>query len=149
MSWRAITNDDVYSAHTRAEASAVSAELLVDGQEDPLATVIAQVTLEVREAIRSCQDNRLHSEPTCVPEGAIRHAVAIIRHRLLTRFDAGAIGEARLMEYREATRYLDNVAACKRAVEDPSGGEEAPAPVTLPRVTARERQFTRESQEGI
>ncbi len=149
MSWRAITDDDVFSALNSAEEAAVRQELLVEGQEDPLATVIAQVTLEVREAIRSCAGNRLHSEPTCVPDGAIRHAVAIIRHRLLTRFDAGAIGEARLMEYREAHRYLEAVAACKRAVESPDEGEDAIAPVTMPRVTARERQFTRESQDGI
>jgi hypothetical protein len=149
MSWRAITEDDIRSAMSGPEDTAYRSKLLASGQSDPLVEIIAQVTLEFREAIRTCAANRLHEDGDFLPGASIRHAVAIIRHRLLTRFDVGAVGEARLMEYREATRYLDAVAACKRAVEQPDGTEDARQPLPSPVVNANPRRFRWDNQDGI
>jgi len=137
MSWRSVTEADVRSAINSAEDLSTRAKHLSGGQGDPLPDIIGQVTREVREAIRSHPDNRLSPGADEVPEGAIHHAVAIIRHRLLSRFDI-QIGEARLMEYREATAYLKDVAAGKRAVENPDAGEAAPAPAPFLAINPRQ-----------
>lgn len=148
--WRAITTDDVMASMNKIETDALRTKLLVSGQSDPLPQIISQVTLEVREAIRSCDRNRLSVDSSLLPEGAIYQAVALIRHRLLTRFDSGAIGESRLMEYRTARSYLSEVAACKRAVENPDDGEDAAAPLPdLEMLSHHERQATREKLSGL
>jgi hypothetical protein len=148
--WRAITTDDLYSGMNEREITAVRTTALNDGQSDPVVEVISQVTLTIREAIRSCKDNRLSPDSTEVPEAAILHAVPIIRHRLGTRF-GGLIknGEDRLEEYREANRYLKAVASCAHAVERWGDDEDAPAPKPGPTIQARSRRFTRDDQEGI
>lgn len=150
MSWRAITEDDLFSGMNKQEISAVRTKALADGQSDPVAEVIAQVTMSIRESIRSCKDNRLHPDATYLPEAAILHAVPIIRHRLGTRF-GGLIkgGEDRLEEYRRANRYLDQVAACAQAVERYGADEDAPAPQPAPKVKGRTRHFGRCDQDGI
>ncbi|MBL9155012.1 MAG: hypothetical protein JNK37_21200 [Verrucomicrobiales bacterium] len=148
--WRALTEDDLFSAMHKAEIAAVRSKALADGQSDPVAEVIAQVTMMMREAIRSCRDNRLHPEAAYLPEAAMLHAVAIVRHRLGTRF-GGLIkgGEDRLEEYRRANRYLDQVASCAQAVERYGAEESAAAPQPAPRITARRRHYGRDDQDGI
>ena len=151
MAWRQITTDDVLSAMTAAEADQVNGAWLASGQADPTDTVIGQVTGEVRDAIRSCQHNVLHENASYLPEGSIPHAVAIIRHRLLSRLAVGSMdqaGDTRTKEYDTAQAYLRVVAACKRYVE--SGGEgastTAPRPTATPRISGRSRRFTRTNQ---
>lgn len=148
--WRAITENDLFSGMNAAEISAVRTKALAEGQTDPVPEVIAQVTKDIREAIRSCKDNRLSPDDSLVPEASILHAVPIIRHRLGTRF-GGLIkgGEERLEEYRRANKYLDMVASCARAVERWGADEDAPAPKPGPHIKARRRRFTREDQDGI
>lgn len=149
MSWRALTAEDVHSAMSEPEVTAFTTKLLVGGQADPLEEIVAQVTLEVREAIRSCRDNSLHATASYLPEGCIRHAVAMARFRLLTRV-GDEISEERKMEYREAQGYLKEVSACKRYVEDPDGEESGQAPSPTPKVvSARTRRFGRSDQDGI
>lgn len=150
MSWRAITEDDLFSGMNKQEIAAVRTKALTDGQSDPIEEVVAQVTMAIRESIRSCKDNRLHPDETYLPEAAILHAVPIIRHRLLTRF-GGLIkgGEDRLEEYRRANRYLDQVASCAQAVERYGDEEAAAAPQPAPRVKGRLRYFGRCDQDGI
>jgi len=147
--WRKITDQDLIGALSDAEEVAYRHQPFGSATQDPLPGIISQVTLEIREAIRSCENNRLSPEAETLPEGAIRHAVALIRHRLLTRYDVQNISEARLMEYREAQKYLEAVAACQRAVELPDGDEAARAPMVSPGISAPRRNFSRRQQDGI
>lgn len=148
--WRELTEDDVLAAMNSAEAAAFRGQLLAEGQSDPLPEVMSQVALEIREAIRSWPKNVLSPAEGEIPSGAVRHAAALVRHRLATRFsDTREVSEARLMEYREAVRYLDMVASGKRAVERYGDEEDVPAPVARPAVSEPVRQFGRASQDGI
>lgn len=150
MAWRAITDDDLFSGMNVNEITAVRTKALNDGQSDPIPEVVDQVTKDIREAIRSCKDNRLAPTATHIPAAAILHAVPIIRHRLGTRF-AGLIksGDDRLEEYRRANKYLDMVASCARAVERWGADESSPAPQVGPYISARSRRFRRHDQDGI
>ena len=147
--WRAITEDDVHSVINDAENKAFRQHLIVTGQTDPLLGIIEQVTLEVRDAIRSCDDNQLHEDSSFLPAAAIYHATAIIRYRLLTRVNNYQISEDRKTEYQTANRYLNDVAGCNRAVAQPSNDESTVASPTKPSIKARSRTYTRDSQDGI
>jgi phage gp36-like protein len=154
MSWRAITEDDIRAAITAPEDEAYRAQLLTSGQTDPLETIKAQVTLQVRESIRSCAKNKLHANATFIPEGAIFNAVAIIRHRLLTRFAIGEQdqpGESRRDEYREALRWLERVESCKVAIENPDGdgSESGPGGGQMEQITPARRRADREGLKGL
>lgn len=147
MSWRPITEADVLDGLSGPESSAYRTKLLSGGQTDPLLGIIAGVTAEVRDSIRSCERNHLDPDPQTVPAGTIHHAVAIIRHRLLTRL-IGQISEARRDEWKTAVRYFERVASCDQAVAD-TRREDAAAPVQRPSMAARPREFTRRQQDGI
>lgn len=132
-----------------AEDTSLRTKLLSAGQSDPLTQIIRQVTLGTRESIRSCGSNRLSEDETLLPEAAILHAVAIIRHRLLTRFGTGESNEDRMAEYKAAERYMADVAKCILRVEDPFGGESAPAAVPKMAVNPSPRRFRWADQNGI
>ena len=151
--WRAITEDDVRAAMAGPEDSAYRERLLVSGQADPLVAIIAQVVVQFRNAIRSCGKNSLHATATFLPEGAIFHAVALIRYRLLSRFAVGSDdqpGEARSNEYREALRWLELVRSCKELVEQPDGdGTETGGSEIEVSSDTPVRQWTRTKQSGL
>jgi hypothetical protein len=149
MAWRAIIEADLLGAINEAENLGYRSNFATTDAEDPLPAIVSSVTLEVREAIRSCGRNRLAPDPATIPEGAISHAIALIRHRLLTRFDVGDISEARLMEYREAKSYLRDVAACRRAVEQPDATEDTRPPIPSPHVNQSPRRDGWRDQDGI
>lgn len=150
MSWRAITADDVHASMQKHEIAVYQSSLLVDGQSDPMDEVIAAVTLEARQAIRSCRDNALHPTDTYLPEGVIHQAVALIRHRLQSRIsDEYEPGEARMAEYRTAVQFFRDVGACKVAIERYGEEESADGPVVMPRITGRTTRFSRDQQDGI
>lgn len=151
--WRAITEDDVRASMAGPEDGAYRERLLVSGQADPLVAIISQVTLQFRNAIRSCGKNSLHATATFLPEGAIYHAVALIRYRLLSRLAIGGDdqpGEARTNEYREALRYLELVRSCKELVEQPDGdGTETGGSEIEVSAETPARKWTRSQQSGL
>lgn len=134
------------------EDTAYRTSLLVSGQTDPLVQIISQVTLQFRNAIRSCGKNRLHETASWLPEGAIFHAVAIIVFRLLSRLSAGGEepGESRKMEYKEALKWLELVRSCKELVEEPdgSGTETGGSEIEVSSETPA-RKWTRGQQSGL
>ncbi|MEM1083227.1 MAG: phage protein Gp36 family protein [Verrucomicrobiota bacterium] len=151
MGWRAITTDDVYAGLTKPEVTALSSGHLVTGQADPVPTVIDQVTLECREAIRSCGENRLHPTSTHLPESTIRHACAIIIYRLCSRFSTVLkVSDDRRDQKNDAMKYFDKVASCARAVER-YGEDESNTPSAEIEVSENvpDRQWSREKQSGL
>ncbi len=153
MTWRAITEDDVQAAMSEPEDTAYRTSLLVSGQTDPLVQIISQVTLQFRNAIRSCEKNRLHETATWLPEGAIFHAVAVIVFRLLSRLSAGGEepSKSREMEYKEALRWLELVRSCKEIIEQPDGdgSESGPGAGQMEQITPARRRADREGLRGL
>ncbi len=148
-----MTEDDVRALMAGPEDAAYREGLLISGQADPLVAILSQVTLQVRNAIRSCPKNRLHADASFIPEGAVYHAAAIARYRLLGRFAIGEQdqpGDARTTEYREALKWLDLVRSCKELIEAPDGDGTETAQSTIEVGSdVPVRKWTRKQQSGL
>lgn len=135
------------------EDDAYRAQHLATGQADPLPGIISQVTMQIRNAIRSCAKNTLHEDASYLPEGAIFHAVAIARYRLLSRLAIGEVaapGDARTAEYKEALRWMELVRSCREIIEQPYGtGTETTQPQIEVSSNTPRREWTRDKQSGL
>lgn len=151
MSWRTITEDDVYAALNSAEASALRAAVLRSGQEDPMEVCIRQVTRHVRDAIRSHPSNSLDVDATKIPAGLVPQSVDLVIYRLGLRLDRVLpITEARTEMRREAERYLDKIAKGEREVESPTGdGTEVENAGAMEQLTPTRRRADREGLSGL
>lgn len=146
--WRPLTDDDIRSAITSAEDTAFRTKLITDGQSDPYAQICGQITGLFRDAIRGNAANELDPEVSHLPEGAIFHAVAVIRQRLCTRFGIGEQTEARTDEYKAAMDYLKGLPSGP-TVEKPSNSEEIRQPIGSPGVNQSPRREGWRNQDGI
>lgn len=150
MSWREITEDDLRSAITDEEDAALRSRLVSSGQTDPFTVVRGQVTGSFRDAIRSHADNVLHAEATYLPEGAIYHAVAVIRYRLLTRFCSELITDDRRAENKSAEAWLKEVRRGHEKIEPAYGtGTEVAGAGQVEQITPTRRRADREGLKGL
>lgn len=150
MAWREITEDDVYATLSDAEATALRAADLRPGQEEPMAVVLRQVTGYARDAIRSHADNRLAPDAALVPEACVPACVDMAVVRMGLRLSRSLkITEERKDAARAAERYFRSIAKGEMAVEQYGAEPDETEPVPAPRVTGRDRNFTRETQDGI
>ena len=148
MSWRAIEDNDLQSAISSAEETAFRTKLLAAGQGDPFAAIFGQVTRNFRDAIRS-GGNELDPDPARLPDGAIFHAVVIIRQRLCGRFNVGEQTETRRDEYKAATAYLKDLAAGGIRLESPNEPAATAKPLAAPAVNASPRRDGWRDQDGV
>lgn len=150
MSWITLTEDDVLAGLSGAEAAAHRTVLLSPGQSDPLVAILASVTQEVRSRVKACDSNKLDEDGATIPDECRHHAAALARYRLLSRFPL-EIAESRREEMRSAEKFLNNVAACKVSIVQPTTPTDdvSTASVPLPCWSGRTRQFTRETSDGI
>jgi phage gp36-like protein len=119
MPWREMIDADVLNSLTKAEHTAVDTLQLGVGQASPVATTIAGVVAEARARIAARPGNVLGAGDT-VPDGIMHHLVAIARYRLLSRLPVSSlVTDARTQEYRDARKFLEDIAAGKVAVEPP------------------------------
>ena len=123
MSWSTITSTNVKTRLAGAELTALQTSALASGQADPLIEVTANVIDEVRGYIAANPKNTLGAAST-VPSKLVSATLAIIRYRLATRLPTKAfLTQDRVDENNAAIRLLEQVAAGKFAVEDPSSGD--------------------------
>ena len=146
--WRSLTDDDLRSAISAAEEASFRTKLLGEGQADPFAVIFAQVTKNFRDAIRANPANELDPDEATLPEGAIFHAVAIVRHRLCGRFNAGEQTETRRDEYKEATAWLKAVPSGP-PVEPPGTATAVKKNLPAPAVNQSPRRDGWRDQDGI
>lgn len=149
MSWRAITQDDVRAIMNSAEDQAARAKYLASGQGDPFLELSAQVTADIREAIRSNPENTLPEDETLLPAASIRYAAVIIRHALLSRFGV-SISDGRMREWDAAAKYLEKLENGTRKVSAPGTATDATRPpVPSPAVNQSPRREGWREQNGI
>lgn len=147
--WRAITDDDLRSCISSAEETAFRTKLLAEGQSDPFAQIFQQFTGTFRDAIRTYPTNKLDPDPSFLPEGAITHAVILIRQRLCGRFNVGEQTETRRDEFKEASIYLKGVAKGEPLVEQASATPDVQTPILSPAVNESPRRDGWRTQDGI
>lgn len=152
MAWRAIVEDDILRRLSGAELEALRAAALSDGQADPIAGAISDVTELVRGYVAACASNTLGALAT-IPERLISAAVDILVVDISARA-AGTLMDANGVREKAkaaAISLLEQVAICKFAVDVPTTGTasiEATA-TPSPSIVSRTRTFTRDDEEGI
>lgn len=149
MAWRNITEDDLRSAINSREDAAIREGYLAGDQADPFVVVTGQVVGNFRNAIRSSSSNSLTADETLLPEGAIYHAVAKIRFRLLTRFASELLDDDRRTENREAENWLKEVRRGVEKIEQPGDAPGATHGVSVTVLSNYERQATRQNLAGL
>ena len=149
MSWLTITSDAVKTRLTGAEVSALQTSSLAEGQTDPLPEIVSQVCDEVRGYI-SASGCSLGAAGT-IPQKLLSATLAIIRYRLCTRLPVKSLlTDARVEENNAAIRLLEQVAARKFLVEEPTVLSTEAESVPSPRMdNSRPHVFAPDSQEGV
>ncbi len=149
--WVELTEDDVRTRLSASELSALEGEELAEGQESPLADIVAGVVREVRGRVAACASNALGDGDT-IPDELRHHALALVRFRLCTRLPGmqDLLDDRRTREYEAALSALRDVAACKFAIEQPATpSDEQVAGPSVELISSRERRATRERMEGL
>ena len=152
MSWRAITEADILERLSGAELSALRAAALADGQADPVAGSISRVTELVRGYVAACASNTLGAVGT-VPERLIEPALDLLVVAISARAGGTLMdptGE-RAKAKAAAITLLEQVAACKFAVDVPATGTESEESVASasPSLSERTLDLQKTDQDGI
>jgi len=151
MSWRTITEDDIYSALSDTEATALRAACTRPGQEDPLPVVREQVAAYVRGSIRSNRDNTLSPTEGEIPEGVIGPAVDLIVERLSLRLSRTLpMTDERSAAAKHAREFLRDIASGKWTPEQygDTPGETTP-PAHVATIDPSRRRQDRHGLRGI
>lgn len=148
MNWIELLPADIEDNLNSTEMNAYRTAKQKPGAADPLPGIIDQVVYQIRGAVRSCRSNRLHENPVLIPRSAEHHATVLVLYRLANRFRLDVTDDRRA-EWREANRWLRDVAACDFDIEPPTEETDAPGPVNGPNVGRPSLTMTRKQQEGI
>lgn len=150
MSWIAITVDTLNEAKVAALVDACSTSALGSGQADRAAGLIQGVVNEVRNAVATCKTNRVDSDTTKIPESQRDLCVDLIIARLKNAIEQPLTEDERL-NVAERRRQLRDIAACDLVVDQPDTPiePEVESAGNSPSFGTRDREFTRETQDGI
>lgn len=148
MAWISITEADVQSRLAGAELAALKTAALADGQTSPLTEVCEHVVDEIRGYVAACARNTL-GEGATIPQKLLSAALAMIRFRLATRLPRFPLDENRRRENDQALHLLEQVAACRFAVEEPETAEDEVLSSPSPAINERTRIFGSSDQDGI
>lgn len=121
--WSALTVEDIQSGLSQPELDALSGVGLAEGQADPLPTVIALVTDEIRGYIAANGRNTLGPAGTIPPQ--VRSAAcAMVIWRYAGRLANGKAGEllrseTRKQDYEDAQKLLRDASQDRFSIEQP------------------------------
>jgi hypothetical protein len=150
MAWRAITETDLLQRISGDELEALRASALDDDQTDPVAEHISQTTELVRGYIAACSRNELGADGT-IPERLIRAACDLLVVDVSSR-SAGLLidlNDTRKAARDAAIRLLEQVAACRFAIEQPDdAGDDSPE-TPAPSMYDKTLYFSRAAQDGV
>ena len=146
MAWIAVTADNVATRLTDAELTTYTSVSLADG--DPLPGIITQSVDEARGYVGASGKYALGDGQT-IPQKLLGAVLALVRYRLIKRLPIPVDAE-RTREYDDALKLLARVADGKFDIEEPETPDsETSQSASSPRVTAPERKFTEDTQDGI
>jgi len=123
--WIIITIDTLYEAKVAALIDSCDAAALAQGQPNRAPGIIQGVVDEIRNAVGSCETNRVDEDQTKIPKGLRDLAVDLIMARLNGTLNMALSDDERdNVAYRR--RQLRDIATCSLKVEQPD------TPVTPP-----------------
>lgn len=150
MSWRAITEADLVTRLSGDELEAFRGTALAEGQPDPVAQIFTQVTDQICGYVKGCASNRLGPAGT-IPTSLLGTAIDLVLIEIQARAAGMLIDpeDVRKEKARAAERRLNDVAACRFAIEKPETETTEQFGAVTPAASTPCRQFDRRSQDGI
>lgn len=144
--WITIAQDDVLASINNSELTAALNAAPATGQENPLDTLIPDVTAEVRGYVR--RRNTL-GPAGMLPQELKNAAIDIIIYRTANRLRKKAIAEDKKADNDQALRKLEAVAEGSLAVSAPDTPTTDVTSAPAPRVERVRREFGWEEERGI
>ncbi|EDY16690.1 hypothetical protein CfE428DRAFT_5803 [Chthoniobacter flavus Ellin428] len=124
MNWIAIIPDDLKASGHGTIID--KAQTLAVGGVDPVADAIANITAEVRSAVRT--GNQLDTDPTKIPRSLKRLAVQMILFALMERIGV-PLSDAQAKESDRHAKRLEQLYERKEVLEPPDSPDTTGSPV--------------------
>lgn len=121
--WIQITPDDLNDYLVAAQVSALRERALGDGQDDPVAEVIADTTRLIRAEIATHPLNRLSATALALPPELKSTACHLAIEAAQARIPGFGLTEDQAKLAAEAHRLLERIAKGQRAVSQPDDPE--------------------------
>lgn len=150
MPWITLTLDDLNRSLSAPERSALE-KVAVEGADNPVQTVIAEIISEVRGYVASSGRVSLGAGAT-IPDKLKSAALARIRFESFTRLPIGRslLTEDRVAANEAAVRLLERCADGKFSVDEPTEASTETIGSAKPSFgEGRNSNWTRGSQEGL
>src|SRR5476651_2398599 len=147
MAWIAPAEADVLTVLSESELSTYRAAATASGQADPLAPTLAQVVDLVRGYVGAYRPNTLGLAGT-IPQKLLAPALDLVAVRLPQRVGVSP-KDVRTLAASRAVRLLEQVAAGTFNIEEPDDATNETTSAPRPTVTARHREFSRSTEEGV
>jgi phage gp36-like protein len=144
--WITISQDDVLASINNSELTAAINTVLASGQDNPLDTLLSDVTAEVRGYVR--RRNTLGPIGT-LPQELKNAAIDIIIYRAANRLRKKAIAEDKKADNDQALRKLEGVAEGAIAVSVPDSPTTEVTSAPAPLFEKTRRQFGWDEERGI
>jgi phage gp36-like protein len=144
--WITLSQADVLASINNSELTAAISAALASGQDNPLDTLLPDVTAEVRGYVR--RRNTLGPTGT-LPQELKNAAVDIIIYRAANRLRKKAIAEDKKPDNDQALKKLEAVAEGNLAVSAPDNPTTEITSAPGPHFEETHRQFGWEQERGI
>lgn len=144
--WITISQDDVLASINNSELTAALNAAIASGQDNPLNTLIPDVTAEVRGYVR--RRNTLGQTGT-LPQELKNAAIDIIIYRTANRLRKKAIAEDKKPDNDQALQKLEAVAEGAVAVSAPDNPTTEVTSAPRPHVEPMHREFGYDEERGI
>lgn len=146
MAWIEITEDHLKTVLSGPELDGYRAAALANGQADPVASIIAQVTDMVRGYVAANASNRLGA--VGIPQKLLSTTIDIIAYRVPNRVGRTP-GESRMALHEQAVTLLGRVADGRFSVEEPVVDSTEVAGAPMASISTVTPMFSRENQDGL
>lgn len=153
--WITLTLANLDTAKAAALVDALQTAALAAGQSDPLPEIIVNVTNRIRMEIAAGGRTILDEDTTRLPPSLKSLALRMVLREGQSRLNAAGalpLSEDERLEWRSDERLLERIARGEITVEASDNPESTPAVQAAtpgPRITEKDRVFTREDAEGI
>lgn len=154
-SWITLTPEQLDTAKAAALVAALRTAALGENQPDPVPEIITNVTARIRMEIAAGGRTVLDADATKLPPSLKSLGLRMVLREAQSRLNAASampLGEDEREEWRQDVRFLERIAKGDITVEEPTNPaavSSVQAPTPVPMISARERTFSRRSQEGI
>jgi hypothetical protein len=154
MLWLSLTIADLPAAKASALVDAMGTAALGTGQVNPLPEILANVVARIRTEIAAGGRTVLDVDATKIPPSLKSLALRMVLREGQSRLNAAGalpLSDDEREEWRQDVRYLERIAKGEISVElsdTPQSTSPVQAATPSPRITPRDRQFTRATQDG-